>query len=235
AEINRVRDVVSEPLPGEIRLQWWRDVLTSGGDTDAVGHPVAGELVKVMKTHALPKDAFDKILLARASDLYDDPISTWTDFEGYAGETGSLIVLLAALICGANHDRALADACGHAGIAIRLSDLMRSFARDAAKGKVFWPEEELARHGADRSKIIRGETHGGLDNALKAVVAKARDHAAKAHAAVSHLPQGTKAAFLPLALVEAYAAKFEMMAADPFKRPPTLSQLRVQWLLWRAR
>lgn len=28
AEIARVRSLVSEPMPGEIRLQWWRDTLS---------------------------------------------------------------------------------------------------------------------------------------------------------------------------------------------------------------
>nr|HAQ94855.1 phytoene synthase [Afipia sp.] len=32
AEVAHVRDHVSQPLPGEIRLQWWRDVLTGGGE-----------------------------------------------------------------------------------------------------------------------------------------------------------------------------------------------------------
>ena len=27
AEIGRVRDVAREPMPGEIRLQWWRDAI----------------------------------------------------------------------------------------------------------------------------------------------------------------------------------------------------------------
>ncbi len=26
-EISRIRDVAHEPMPGEIRLQWWREVL----------------------------------------------------------------------------------------------------------------------------------------------------------------------------------------------------------------
>ena len=27
SEIARIRELVSEPLPGEVRLQWWRDLL----------------------------------------------------------------------------------------------------------------------------------------------------------------------------------------------------------------
>src|SRR3990170_2493394 len=44
AEIARVRDVAREPLPGEIRLQWWREVLTGERDGEAAAHPVAAAL-----------------------------------------------------------------------------------------------------------------------------------------------------------------------------------------------
>ena len=40
AEVARIRDTVSDPVLGEIRLQWWRDALIAGGG----GHPVASAL-----------------------------------------------------------------------------------------------------------------------------------------------------------------------------------------------
>src|ERR671926_643162 len=56
-EVSRVRDRVSEPLPGEIRLQWWRDAISAreggldgghpgrGAAADAAAHPVAAALL----------------------------------------------------------------------------------------------------------------------------------------------------------------------------------------------
>ena len=37
AEISRVREQVTQPLPGEIRLQWWTDALTGVGHSMAYG------------------------------------------------------------------------------------------------------------------------------------------------------------------------------------------------------
>ena len=34
AEIAAVRDRIREALPGEIRLQWWRDVIAAGTDDE---------------------------------------------------------------------------------------------------------------------------------------------------------------------------------------------------------
>ena len=38
-EIYRVRDQVTQPLPGEIRMQWWSDMLAGGGRMALLGLP----------------------------------------------------------------------------------------------------------------------------------------------------------------------------------------------------
>jgi len=43
-EVARVRETVREPLAGEVRLQWWRDAVASGGG-EARAHPVAAALI----------------------------------------------------------------------------------------------------------------------------------------------------------------------------------------------
>ncbi|MEY9397493.1 phytoene/squalene synthetase [Bradyrhizobium japonicum] len=44
-EIVRVRDQVSQPLPGEIRLQWWTDMLSGHAHGSAEGNPVGGRAI----------------------------------------------------------------------------------------------------------------------------------------------------------------------------------------------
>ena len=46
----------------------------------------------------LPLAAFDNLLEARIFDLYDDPMPTLNDLEGYAGETASALIQLGAMI-----------------------------------------------------------------------------------------------------------------------------------------
>ena len=41
-ELARVRELVSEPMLGEVRMQWWKDLLDGETHGDASGHPVAG-------------------------------------------------------------------------------------------------------------------------------------------------------------------------------------------------
>src|SRR6201999_425186 len=44
-EVCRIPDQVSQPLPGEMRLQWWSDVLAGQGHGGIEGNPVASELL----------------------------------------------------------------------------------------------------------------------------------------------------------------------------------------------
>ena len=42
--------------------------------------------------------AFDRLLDARVFDLYDDPMPSLNDLEGYAGDTESALIQLGAII-----------------------------------------------------------------------------------------------------------------------------------------
>src|ERR1700728_2956622 len=74
-EIARVREIVREPLAGEIRLQWWSDALAGIGAGDVGSNPVAAALLATIARYRLPKELLTGLIEARRFDLYDDPIS----------------------------------------------------------------------------------------------------------------------------------------------------------------
>ena len=74
SEIARIRDLISEPLPGEIRLQWWRDVLLGLRDSEAMQNPLAVDLLEMIDANSLSLDLFVTFLDAMTFDLYDDPL-----------------------------------------------------------------------------------------------------------------------------------------------------------------
>lgn len=234
AEISRIRDLVSEPMPGEIRLQWWRDVIAADG-ARARASPLANALLEILEKYNLPRDSFDKILLARAFDLYNDPVPDLVTLEGYCGETTSLVFQLSALICGASPSRPLADACGHAGVAYQITHRMRFIGRDAARGQVYLPVDLLVRAGGDEKKLLSGEMHDGLTVVMKQLTDKVRYHLEEANAVAPMLEAITKPVFYPLALIPLYLKRLEKPGFNPFVDDARLSQMRLQWALWRAR
>jgi 15-cis-phytoene synthase len=234
AEVARVRDVVSEPIPGEIRLTWWREVIEGERAGEAAAHPVAGALMAAMRDYNLPAAALSRLVEARIFDLYDDPIATVTELEGYAGETASTLLRLASIVLAGGEEPGGADAAGHAGVAFAITGMLRSLPLHASRGQVMIPAEILARNGVDRDKLLSGESDACLLNALAEMRALARHHLGQAKAAFSGLDARAVPAFLPVALVEPYLRVMEARGFDPFRTAADVSQWRKQLTLWLA-
>src|SRR5258706_14843804 len=78
-ELARVRELAREPMPGEIRLQWWRDIL--GGERTGEAGPLASALLATVARYRLPVDVFLAMIEARSFDLYDDPMGSLAALE----------------------------------------------------------------------------------------------------------------------------------------------------------
>src|SRR5687767_376781 len=67
-EVVGVRDRVREPMAGEIRLQWWRDVLAGERSGEAAANPVAAALTATIARFALPAPRLIDLIEAHAFD-----------------------------------------------------------------------------------------------------------------------------------------------------------------------
>ena len=160
AEIASVRDHVSAPLAGEIRLQWWRDALAD--PAAGRGHPLAETLADVIARRRLPVAALASLIDARVFDLYDDAAPSLIDLEGYLGETASALFQLSALILADGVDPGTAELAGHAGVAYGLTGLMRALPLTSGRGQCFLPADRLAAHGASRETVVARQATPGV-------------------------------------------------------------------------
>jgi phytoene synthase len=234
AEIARVRDVVSSPMPGEIRLQWWRDLLESPKLGASGAPPLAEALIDTIGRFNLPTGAFMHLIDARVFDLYDDPMPSLNDLEGYCGETVSALFQLSAIVLASGADPGTADLSGHAGVAYGLTGLLRALPFHAARGQVYVPLDLLAENGVDAADILAGRATPQLLAALKHLRATARRHLSETRKLIRALPPSVAPAFLPLALVEPMLDRMEKSGYDPFRTPIDQPQWRKQVRLWWA-
>ncbi|WP_217568685.1 phytoene/squalene synthase family protein [Mesorhizobium sp. GbtcB19] len=232
AEIAGVRDRIHEPLPGEVRLQWWRDVIMADGDAET-GHPTADALRATIAANKLPKTAFDNMLEARIFDLYDDPMPSRTDLEGYCGETAAALIQLAAMMLDPVAAPGFAELAGRAGCAQAITGLLLLLPLHRRRGQCFVPADILAAAGTTPEEFIKGEGGAGAERAAGAMIALAREHLGAFEKGAPALPVSLRPAFLPLALTRAYLDKMETTHWSPLGRTATLSTLRRHWLLLR--
>ena len=231
-EIASVRDRAREPMPGEIRLQWWRDVLNGERAGEAAANPVAAALADTIGHFGLPVAPLLDLIEAHAFDLYDDPMPTLAALEAYSRKSESAVLGLAARIVAGNDDGALA--AEHVGIANAITSILRSVARHASRRQVYVPLELLERHGARIEDVYAGHASPPLHAALAALRNEVRRHFAAFESALPQLQSAAMPALLPAALVPGQLAIMERPGYDAFRAAVEVPQWRRQWALWRA-
>src|SRR5262249_49440773 len=157
-EITRVRDVARDPVAGEIRLQWWSDVLEGAGRGEVEAYPEAAALRASMARYRLPVERLDALIAARRFDLYDEPMATVAELEAYADGGSSTLIALAAQILSGGEECGIAALSHHAGVAHAIAGLLKAFPAHAARGQLFVPLDILQRHGARRQDVADGRT-----------------------------------------------------------------------------
>jgi phytoene synthase len=230
-EVARVREVAREPLPGEIRLQWWSEVVNGERAEEATANPVASALLTVIERHGLAVPALTALLDARCFDLYDDPMARLADLEAYARKTSAVLLALAAQILANVEGKVTETVANPAGIAYAIAGLIRAFPVHAARGQLYVPLELLERHGVEPQDIFAGKSSKNLHAAFADLQDVARRHLVATHQQMATLPDAVLPAFLPVALVRPSLDR--LARRDPFA-PAELSPWRRQWLIWRA-
>ena len=227
AEISRIPSLVSEPDLGEIRYQWWHDRLKLS-EFDGSG-PLLEALGKVIKEHDLPTEGFSNYLDARIQDLYHDPIPDNGTLEGYLGETVSVFFQMAALCLGGERNTNLANACGHAGMAVGLARLMSQFARHRKQGRVYVPLDLLFKHGLAREDWLAADFtdrhHAAVDEWVRTI----QYHLTFARKVIEQLPKNLHPVFLPLAMVPPKLAFAKRKPGQIFQQGLEVSPLACQW------
>jgi phytoene synthase len=145
-EISRVHEQVSQPLPGEMRLQWWTDMLAGAGHGGIEGNPVAAELLQAIQNHRLPVERLSRLIEEHQFDLYNDPMPTMAALEGYINDTSSAVFSLAAGIAGQPSDE-IEHLASHAGLTQGIAHVVASLPRDASRRQLFVPLQVLGSHG----------------------------------------------------------------------------------------
>lgn len=203
AEILKVRDSVSEPGLGMIRLQWWRDTIESiHAGNGALGHPVAEALAAAIAAGGLPTQALLDLVTAHEFDLFHDRMPGLTELEAYMGEAYSRLIQMAAMILDRDAAAKASEAAGLGGVAQGLALVLG----DPGHRDPFLPE--------------------GMD--VAAAVTHAQNRLAQALTLLPELPKPVLPAFLPLSVTGTYLRAIEKHP----DRAVTVSPLRRQLVMW---
>ncbi|SNS74319.1 squalene/phytoene synthase family protein [Tropicimonas sediminicola] len=119
-EVARLPWVSPEPMICEMRLQWWRDLLTRiAAGTVPDTHEIAAPLAGVIGHNGAVAEVLDRLIVARQWDIYRDPFEDDAALHAYIDATAAGLTWAAANVLGAPEasEPAIRDAGWAAGLA----------------------------------------------------------------------------------------------------------------------
>lgn len=235
ADVATIRDRAREPAAGEIRLQWWADALKGEGHGNVRQNPLAAALLEALGRYSLPVGPLLRLVAARRFDLYQDPMPDVASFEGYAGETVSVLYQFAAMVLNGGTEVETGDAAGHLGVAHALVGHLRAFGYNASSGRIFLPMNMFAANGVRDGEILAGQDSEGLHAGLGQIGDLAREHLGKARAGIAQLPKPLRVVFAPVAVL-GRQVELVQRARAPFAAVPDIPDWRkialMGWWAW---
>jgi len=225
-EIARIPEAVSEPMMGQIRLQWWRETVEGLDRGETRGHAVAEALAAT----DISREGLLALVDARERDLSEEAFADLPALEAYADATSAAVMSLAAGALGATVPE---SAVRNAGIAYALTGLLRALPLHASQGRLFMPADLLRLHDVDPHTILTGRMTEGLRGVMRDVADRARTLLADARREPP--PRAALPALLPAALCDRYLDLMTMPDFDPFRQPTEVPAFRRQLRLLRAR
>jgi len=237
-ELARVRDSVSQPMLGLIRLQWWRDGLDAIYRGAPPRHAVAAGLAEAVARHGLSRRHFDRLIDARETDLSESPPADLAALVDYAEGSSSSLVLLALEALGGG-SAAAAEAGRRVGIAWALTGLLRAVPFHASARRLYLPQDLIGRMNLQPDALFALRPSAELAASVAEVARVARGHLTAGREAGRGLPRRLVPALLPATLAETYLARLERARFDVFDRRVQEAPPGRAWRLaaraWRGR
>ncbi len=233
----RVIDDIADD-PGHTRaerqagLDLWKAALESPQPAEPTLAPTVREIIA---RYGLSVADFREIIAGMEMDLEGARYGTWEGLKLYCHRVASVVGLVSIGIFGARDPRARAYALS-LGLALQLTNILRDVGGDLAnEGRIYLPEEDLARFGVSREDLAAGRRTEGFLALMDFQAERARAYYREAQ---SLLPASDKKALVAAEIMRAvYSRLLEKMSRDRwqvFDRRYSLGKLTKLWLILRG-
>lgn len=232
-EVDDVVDECREPAVAASKLAWWRDEverLYHG----APQHPVTRALKPLLADFNLPQELLDEIIDGMAMDLTHTRYADFSALSLYCYRVASVVGLLSAEIFG-YQDRQTQKYAHDLGMAFQLTNIIRDVGEDARRGRIYLPQDELARFGVAEADLAAGRYSDAFTRLMSFQIERAEHYYTQALAA---LPAADRKAQRPGLLMAAiYRTVLDEIRRDGIKtltQRISLPPLRKLWIAART-
>jgi phytoene synthase len=232
-EVDDVADECRDPDVARIKLAWWQQEMARLYAGQAQ-HPVTLALAPFVAPAALPQPLFLEIIDGMRMDLDQAQYTDLPALLRYCYHAASTVGLLSARLFGCTQAGTLAYA-HDLGLAFQLTNIIRDVREDAQRGRIYLPQDWLARHGVNPAALAGQTTPPALQALLAELADVAEQHYQSALAKLPPADRWAQRAGLIMAAI--YHRLLETMRAGHFRvleHRPRLHPLHKLWLAWRT-
>jgi phytoene synthase len=230
-EVDDVVDGVTSPDVAHAKLAWWRQEIAAAF-AGTPQHPVARALQGVVRTFALPQPQLQTVLDGMAMDLERTRYVDFAELELYCYRVAGVVGVMSAEIFGTTAE-ATREYARELGIAFQLTNIIRDVGEDARRGRIYLPQDELARFGVSASAIFAGKRSDAFVALMRHQVARARERYANA---LALLPAQDRVAQRPglimAAIYRRLQDEIEASGFDVLDQRIALTPLTKFWIAW---
>lgn len=179
------------------RLADWSDRFLAGLSGGQVDDPLLLAVLHTITEFDLDPADFASFLRSMAMDLTVTGYRGYDDLLDYMEGSAAVIGTMMLPILGAPDPVAAREPARQLGLAFQLTNFIRDVGEDLERGRVYLPEEDLARFGVTRATLSADARRGAASARVRALiryeVERARVHYAAAAPGVTMLSPASQA------------------------------------------
>lgn len=191
-----IDDIVDSDDPvaqKESALAQWEDELRAAFFDGQPQHPVAVALAAAHRNFGVRYEDALLVLRGCQADLHKHRYATWAELYDYCYHVASAVGLMCIELFGCKHPGSRQYAV-HLGQALQLTNILRDIGEDAARDRIYLPQEALSAFGLSDTDILAGRRGTSSLWLVRHLAARARREYALAR---ESLPASDRRALLP--------------------------------------
>jgi 15-cis-phytoene synthase len=232
-EVDDVVDEVSDAGIARTKLAWWRTEVANlfAGHPQ---HPVMRSLAPFVKPYGLDAARMNEIIDGMEMDLVRHRYADFESLALYCHRAAGVVGQLSAAIFGYTSPSTL-EYAETLGIAFQLTNIIRDVGEDARRGRVYLPQEDLARFGLAAEDILARRDDARFQGLMALEADRAIGYYDRAFERLAPEDRRNQRAGLIMAAI--YRATLEEIRRDGYRvldRRIGLTPVRKLWIAWKT-
>ena len=156
------------------KLRKWRIELEKSlqGHSD---YPLINKLSKTIQHFNIPLEPFFDLIKGMEMDLLKKRYLTFDDLQKYCYNVASTVGLMCIEIFGYRHPSAK-DFAINLGIALQLTNILRDVKKDAEKGRIYLPKEDLDKFNYFEDDVLNNKYNENFQRMMQYQVDRAQEY-----------------------------------------------------------